>query len=109
MFARVATAGWFVGSENLTVMVSSTENPAITVPGSAAVIDVMDGPAFLSAPKLPVSLGEREVETADVSSSFLRLPDVFTVNVRLLMAGGVAPVVLTIVMIRTDLPRHEPV
>ena len=46
MFAFVATAGSFVGSENLTVMVSPTENPAVTVPGSAAIRDVIDGPAF---------------------------------------------------------------
>jgi len=46
MFAVVAAAGWFVGSENLTVMVSPAENPATTVPGSAAIRDVMDGPTF---------------------------------------------------------------
>jgi len=61
-------------------MVSPAENPAFTAPVSAAIRDMMDGPA--SWPKLPVSVGETEVEAADVSSSFLRLTAAFTVNVK---------------------------
>ena len=97
--------GSFVSSENLTVMASPAENPGTTGTfRSAAVIDMMNGPAFV--PKLPVNVGDIAVDTNDVPAAFLRLADSSTVNLnpilRSLTIGPEPPVLLTMVMTRTE-------
>jgi len=50
-FALVKTAGSFVASENLTVIVSPFPNTASSTGAeSAAVIEVIDGPALTPSP-----------------------------------------------------------
>ena len=106
--------GLFVASENLTVMVSLFVNP-LTSPvvwpsGSAAVIDMMDGPAF--APKLPTRAGDIDMDGLEVPSTFLRLPASVTCNLNSLLgsltAGPTPSVVSIMVMTRTDRLIQEP-
>ena len=105
----VATAGVLVASENLTVMVSPFENTASrTGSGSAALIDVMNGPAFI--PKLPARVGDSAVEAFDVSSSFLSSTTIFlTVNVNPpTPVVGDPPVESRMVITRTEGLAQEP-
>jgi len=93
--------GLFVASENLTVMVSSSPNTASSIgSGSAAFIEVINGPAFCpNSASVKVALNVN-VDASDVPSLFLSPPanSTFTVNVvRLLL-----PPVSSIVMTRTD-------
>jgi len=72
MSAFVVTVGLLVGSENVTVMVSSLLNTASAPSGSATSIDVMDGPALV--PKFPVRSGEVAIDASDVPAASLRFP-----------------------------------
>ena len=104
-----------VASENLTVMVSPSVNPpassSVIPSGSAALIDVISGPAF--SPKSPSSAGDIEVEASDVPAWFLRLADFSTPNLNPLTGSltiGPAPPVLSImVMTRVEALVQEPI
>jgi len=88
-----------VSSINRAVIVSPASKIASSLLGSSAINDVNDGPAL--SPKLPVRAGERDIEARDVPTSFLRLADPMTVNVRPSIVGA-PPVESKTVIVRTD-------
>ena len=88
MSAFVVTVGLLVGSENVTVMVSSLPNIASAPSGSATSIETISGPCF--SPKLPSNGGDTAVDARDVVAA-CRLPLAFTVNLNTSTCGSAEP------------------
>ncbi len=96
MFRTDVPIGWFVGSENLTVIVSPLEYTALFPLGSSIINPVINGPDF--EPNDPVRGGDCDRDGLDVPARFNRFALDFTVSVRLPTVGGVAPVEFLIVI-----------
>ena len=86
--------------------VNPPNSPSVRPSGSAAVIDMMVGPAFV--PKSPSRGSEVSVETSDVSSLFLRFPSGRTVMVNTFGVGDSLPLESIAVMTRTEALVQEP-
>ena len=96
----------FVGSENLTVIVSPFENIESESSGSSATRDCIAGPTLF--PKLPVKVGDVPVNANEVSSALSNLVGLsFTTNLKSPIAGAAAPGSI-IVMFRDNGVIQEP-